>query len=95
MNRPDIKAGKDPKTVTPRPSNGGSEDGKLGSRVAALEIQMRYLATREEVREIVNECLAPIKEHYATKTWILVGFVLTIAFVIGTGITVAGMLANQ
>ena len=60
---------------------------------------MRYLATREEVREIVNsvvnECLAPIKEHYATKTWILVGFVLTIAFVIGTGITIAGMLANQ
>lgn len=56
---------------------------------------MRYLATREEVREIVNECLAPIKEHYATKTWILVGFVLTIAFVIGTGITIAGMLTGQ
>ena len=95
MNRPDIKTGKNPKGVAPRSSNGGSEDGKLESRVAALEIQMRYLATREEVREIVNECLAPIKEHYATKTWILVGFVLTIAFVIGTGITVAGMLANQ
>ena len=99
MNRPDIKTGKDPKTVKPHSSNGGSEDGKLESRVAALEIQMRYLATREEVREIVNECLAPLKEHlkehYATKTWILVGFVLTIAFVIGTGITVAGILANQ
>ena len=59
---------------------------------------MRYLATREEVREIVKECvnegLAPIKEHYATKTWILVGFVLTIAFVIGTGITVTSVLAT-
>lgn len=55
---------------------------------------MRYLATREEVREIVNECLTPIKEHYATKTWILVGFILAIAFVVGTGVTVASMLTN-
>ncbi len=95
MNRPVTKIRKDPEPTTPRSSNGGSEDGKLESRVTALEIQMRYLATREEVREIVNECLAPIKEHYATKTWILVGFVLTIAFVIGTGVTVASMLTNQ
>ena len=95
MNRPSIKAGKDPKAATPRSSNGDSEDGKLESRVTALEIQMRYLATREEVREIVNECLAPIKEHYATKTWILVGFVLTIAFVVGTGVTIASVLTSQ